>query len=116
MATYSAFRSAATTCSRALIYNGLHSVAREAAAPALRRQVRRHLRAGRRVINVDVGAVTFIDSLALGALAAATDRCACAHGSLTLTHVPARMWRVIQIAGLENVLMIDTAPAETPGA
>ncbi|HZC71531.1 MAG TPA: STAS domain-containing protein [Jatrophihabitans sp.] len=85
-----------------------------AAAPALRRQVRRHLRAGRRVIHIDADAVTFIDSLALGALAAMTDRCARADGSLTLTNVPTHIRRVIQIAGLEPILLIDTAAAETP--
>ncbi|HZC51892.1 MAG TPA: STAS domain-containing protein [Mycobacterium sp.] len=86
-----------------------------AAAPALRREVRRHLRAGRRVIRIDAGAVTFVDSLALGALAAASVRCAGVQGSLILINVPPCVRRIIQLTGLESVLLIDTAPDQTAG-
>ncbi|HZC53552.1 MAG TPA: STAS domain-containing protein [Mycobacterium sp.] len=83
-----------------------------AVAPVLRSEVGRHLDAGRRLIRVDARAVTFIDSLGLAALASAAERCVGAHASLILTNVPARMQRIIQITGLDSMLLIDTARDE----
>jgi anti-sigma B factor antagonist len=90
----------------------LHGEIDIAVAPALRRELERHLDAGRRVIRVDAGGVTFIDSTAIGALASMAQRCALIQGSLILTNVSTRARRIIRITGLETVLLIDTAPDE----
>jgi anti-sigma B factor antagonist len=81
-------------------------------ARELRAELDQHLDAGRRVIRVDVGAVEFMDSTAIGTLIDASERCRREHGSLILTNVPPRVQRIVQIAGLEHVLLIDTAGAE----
>lgn len=78
-------------------------------AEYLRAELDEHLAAGRRVIRVDVGAVEFMDSTALGELVLATRRCKAEHGSLILSNVPTRLRRLIELAGLEHVLLIDTA-------
>jgi anti-sigma B factor antagonist len=80
-----------------------------ARAAELRTELERHLDEGRRVIRVDVGGVVFIDSTAIGALIDASERCRREHGSLILTNVPPRVQRIVKIAGLETVLLIDTA-------
>ncbi|HZC71534.1 MAG TPA: STAS domain-containing protein [Jatrophihabitans sp.] len=78
-------------------------------APELRGELSRHLDTGRRVIRVDVGGVTFIDSTALSELINASERCHNEQGSLILTNVPMRVRRTIQICGLESVLLLDRA-------
>jgi anti-sigma B factor antagonist len=78
-------------------------------ADHLRAELLEHLAAGRRVIRVDVGAVEFMDSTALGELVSATDRCIAEQRSLILTNVPPRLRRLIELARLDQVLLIDTA-------
>jgi anti-sigma B factor antagonist len=68
-----------------------------------------HIDAGRRVIRVDVQAVEFMDSTAIGALVTASERCRTEHGSLILTGVPRRLRRLLAVAGLDNVLLVDNA-------
>lgn len=68
-----------------------------------------HLAAGRRVIRVDASAVEFIDSTAVGALVTANARCRELHGSLILTGVRGPLRRLLQVAGLADVLLVDTA-------
>jgi anti-sigma B factor antagonist len=80
-----------------------------AAAPALRSEIQRHLDAGRRFIRIDAAGVTFLDSLVLNALVTGAERCAGAHGAMILTNVPTRARQIIQITGLDTVLLIDTA-------
>lgn len=82
-------------------------------AEHLRAELEEHVAAGRRVIRVDVGAVDFMDSTALGELVTATQRCAAEHGSLILCNVPPRLRRLIELAGLDHVLLIDTAGERT---
>lgn len=82
-----------------------------ATAEQLRAELAGHLDAGRYVIRVDVGAVQFMDSTALGVLIDASEQCRRAHGSLILTNVPPRVQRIVQIAGLDALLLIDTAGA-----
>ena len=89
----------------------LHGELDAANAATLRRELDRHLDAGRRVLHIDTAAVSFIDSTALGELITASQCCRREHGALILTRVPARMRRVITLAGLEDLLLIDTAPA-----
>jgi anti-sigma B factor antagonist len=78
-------------------------------AHELRTELDAHLAAGRRVIRVDTQRLDFIDSTALGELIRATQRCAEEHGSLILTNVSPRLWRILEVTGLDNVLLIDTA-------
>lgn len=78
-------------------------------AHELRAELGRHLDAGRRVIRVDVQRLAFIDSTALRELMDATQRCAAEHGSLILTNVSARLWRVLELTGLDKVLLVDAA-------
>ncbi|HKC30054.1 MAG TPA: STAS domain-containing protein [Jatrophihabitans sp.] len=87
-------------------------------AAELRTELTRHLDAGRRVIRVDTAGVEFMDSTAIGELIAASERCRLEHGSLILTNVPTRMKRLISVAGLEHVLLVDTAGnfAQRPSA
>jgi anti-anti-sigma factor len=69
----------------------------------------RHLDEGRRVIRVDARAVGFMDSTAMARIAQASERCRAVHGSLILTGVPRQLQRLITIAGLDEVLLVDTA-------
>ena len=78
-------------------------------AAELRAELDEHLAHGRRVLRVDASAVSFMDSTAIGVLVAATQRCRAEHGSLILTGVPARMQRLLTIAGLDQLLLVDTA-------
>lgn len=88
-----------------------------AAAPALRTELDRHLDAGRWCIRIDAAGVTFVDSTALNALVCGAERCANAQGPLILTNVPTCVRQIIRVAGLETVLLIDTASATVvPGA
>ena len=78
-------------------------------AHELRGELSRHLAEGRRVIRVDAGGVEFMDSTALGELISASEQCAAEHGSLILTNVPSRVRRLLNVAGLDQVLLVDTA-------
>jgi anti-sigma B factor antagonist len=80
-----------------------------AIAPELAAELRGHLDAGRRVIRVDVRGVEFIDSSAIGELVRASERCRAEHGSLILTGASRRLRRVIALAGLDQVLLLDSA-------
>ncbi len=75
----------------------------------LRAELARHLDAGRRVIRVDARYVEFMDSTAIGELITASERCRAEHGSLILTGVPRRLLRLLTIAGLDQILLVDTA-------
>jgi anti-sigma B factor antagonist len=83
-----------------------------AIAPQLRSELEQHLDAGRRVLRVDMGEVSFVDSTVLGELILASEWCRREHGTLILTSVPPRVQRLISLAGLESVLLIDTVPDE----
>ena len=78
-------------------------------ASQLRDELDRHLDAGRRVLRVDAANVDFMDSTAVGALVAANSRCRQMHGSLILTGVRRPLARLLQVAGLDRILLVDTA-------
>jgi anti-sigma B factor antagonist len=80
-------------------------------AELLRRELLHHIDAGRRVIRVDTSRVDFMDSTAVGALVEASERCRAEHGSLILTGVRRPLQRLLQVAGLDQVLLVDTANA-----
>jgi anti-anti-sigma factor len=75
----------------------------------LHTELQRHLDAGRRRIRIDAGYVTFIDSAVIQELVEASERCHAERGSLILTNVPTQILRVVKDAGLEAMLLIDTA-------
>jgi anti-sigma B factor antagonist len=77
--------------------------------PELRAELEHHLDAGRRVIRLDAAGVTFIDSTVIGELITVSERCRREHGALILTRVPPRVRRILSIAGLDGVLLIDGA-------
>lgn len=78
-------------------------------AAELGAELGRHLDQGRRVIRVDARDVQFMDSTAIGELISASERCRAEHGSLILTGVPRRLQRLLTVAGLDQVLLVDTA-------
>ena len=78
----------------------------------LREELNRHLDEGRRVIRVDAHALEFMDSTAIGELIGVSERCRKEHGSLILTGVQRRLLRLLTVAGLDQVLLVDTASAD----
>jgi anti-anti-sigma factor len=52
-----------------------------------------------------------MDSTAIGAIVTASSECRKVHGSLILTGVPRQLRRLLTIAGLDQVLLVDTADA-----
>jgi anti-sigma B factor antagonist len=78
-------------------------------ADELAAELHRHLDEGRRLIRVDARGVEFMDSTAISELVHASERCRAGHGSLILTGVPRRLRRVLSLAGLDQVLLVDTA-------
>ena len=81
----------------------------QALAPVLRAELQRHIGAGRFFIRIDAARVTSLDSNALNALVTGAALCARAHGSMILMNVPAPVRRIIEISGLDTVLLIHTA-------
>ncbi len=98
-----------TACDEWRAAVALHGELDVANALELRAELAHHLDAGRRVIRVDALGVEFMDSTALGELMTASERCRAEHGSLILTNVPRRIQRLVAIAGLTDVLLIDMA-------
>jgi anti-sigma B factor antagonist len=94
----------------------LHGEFDVANAHELHDELAQHLEAGRRVIRVDLQQVSFMDSTALGELIHATRRCTEEHGSLILTNVSARLYRVLTLTGFDKVLLVDTAGGLGRGA
>jgi anti-sigma B factor antagonist len=90
----------------AIVLTGEFDVAN---ASELRAEFGRHLDEGRRVLRVDARGVEFMDSTAIGELITASERCRSDHGSLILTGVPRRLQRLLTVAGLDQVLLVDTA-------
>jgi anti-sigma B factor antagonist len=87
----------------------LHGELDIANANALRDELAGHLDAGRRVLRVDTSDVSFMDSTAIGTLVTASERCRHEHGSLILTGVTPPLERLLGAAGLDSVLLVDTA-------
>jgi anti-anti-sigma factor len=78
-------------------------------AAELAAELDEHLTAGRRVIRIDTSQVRFMDSTAIGTIVTASERCRDRHGSLILTGLPRQLRRLLGVAGLDHVLLIDTA-------
>lgn len=76
---------------------------------ALRAVLDEHLDAGRRVLRLDTAGVSFMDSSGVGAIVHAHARCHDEHGSLIITGVQPRIARLLEITGLDHILLIDSA-------
>lgn len=81
-------------------------------AHELRAELESHLAAGRRVLRVDTARVEFMDSTAIGVLIEASNRCREGHGSLIVVGAPRSLRRLLKIAGLDQLLLVDTAHCE----
>jgi anti-sigma B factor antagonist len=90
----------------------LHGDIEDEMAAALQAELQRHLHAGRCFIRINTGGVTFLDSSAVGALVTGATRCAAEHGELILSNVPTLLRRLIEITGLERVLVTESAGDE----
>jgi anti-anti-sigma factor len=82
----------------------------------LRNELGRHLEEGRRVIRVDTQQVEFLDSTAISELVNASRRCAADNGSLILTNLPPRLWRMLMLTGFDKVLLVDAAGRNRAGS
>jgi anti-sigma B factor antagonist len=91
-----------------------------ATAPALRELLEGHLAVGRSTIAVDLRAVTFLDSTALGVLVGACKRCRELGGDLRLGITEPRILKLFTITGLQQMFSIspevDAAPSRALNA
>ncbi len=83
-----------------------------ATAPALRDQLDRVLTEGGTDTVVDLLAVSFIDSVALGILVDASKRTKARGGTLRLVSDDRQIARIMEITGLDRVLRIHTTLRE----
>ena len=87
-----------------------------AGAPDLERHLGAHLRAGRRFLRVDTGQLEFIDCTALAVLVRADRTCRARHGSLILGGASVQLRRLLSLALLDEVLLVETAEPLVGGA
>jgi anti-sigma B factor antagonist len=78
-----------------------------ATAPELREHLDTLLAGGTTTVVVDLSAVTFMDSIALGVLVGAVNRCRQAGGDLPLVLSEPRIMKVFDITGLSEVFAIS---------
>ncbi len=78
-----------------------------ATAPELRQRLDELVAGGDRTIVVDLSDVTFIDSIALGVLVGAVNRCRQVGGDLPLVLSEPRIRKVFDITGLTEVFSIS---------
>lgn len=79
-----------------------------AAVPAVREHLEAAADAGRRIVALDMGEVTFVDSSALRVLLRADRALRARGGALVLAAVPAAVSRLFELTGTDGVL--TTAP------
>jgi len=77
------------------------------AAPEMRERLLEAIHSGTARIVVDLAAVTFMDSTALGVLLAAHQRITVRHAPFTLRNVPAPVAAVLTHTGLNRVFTIE---------
>ncbi len=85
-------------------------------APSLRQRLAELVAGGRSRICVDLLGATFLDSIALGVLVGALERCREAGGDLCLVVTEPRILRVLEITGLASTFTIRSSHALSPGA
>jgi anti-anti-sigma factor len=59
------------------------------------------------ILLVDLGGVTFMDSTAIGALVGLRNTATVAGKHVTLTHIPDRVQRIMDITGLNEVFEVE---------
>ena len=80
-----------------------------ARAPELDAHLRRHLRAGRRLLRLDTQRLEFIVCAALDVLVRTDAACRVRRGSMILSGVPGHLRRLLSILQLDGVLLVDCA-------
>jgi anti-sigma B factor antagonist len=85
-----------------------------ASTPALRELLEAHLAAGSATIVVDLTAVTFLDSTALGVLVSAFKRCRELGGDLRLAITEPRILKLFTITGLHDMFSISPSGDPAP--
>ena len=89
-------------------------------AHLLAEQLEAHENAGYRFVRLDLSAVSFLDCTCLEVLVAAHHRLVAAHRTLVLTGVTPRLTRLLNLAGLDQVLLstalsdLDARPDHAP--
>lgn len=83
-----------------------------ATAPPLRERLQAQSASGPATLIVDLSAVTFLDSTALGVLVGALKRCREAGGNLPLVITEPRILKVFEITGLTDVFPIHSTVGE----
>lgn len=83
-----------------------------ATAPPLRDRLQALTASGRATLVVDLRAVTFLDSTALGVLVGALKRCRESGGDLPLVITEPRILKVFEITGLTDVFPIHATVEE----
>jgi anti-sigma B factor antagonist len=83
-----------------------------ATAPQLRESLHEVIARGNPTLVLDLLAVTFLDSTALGVLVGALKRCRELGGELSLILTDARIMKIFEITGLDRVFpIVDTLSA-----
>jgi anti-sigma B factor antagonist len=87
-------------------------------APRLRQELVGLVSQGTRRVTVDLAAVNFVDSTALGVLVGGLKRLRQLNGDLTLKSPSARTLRVLELTGLTKVFTVTCLPtaASTDGS
>jgi anti-anti-sigma factor len=83
-----------------------------ACADALRTDLARHLDSGRRVVRVDMYAVTFIDTAVLGVLLEAHRQWLAMRGTLVLIGVDGPTLRLLRMTGLDREMLFMPPAAD----
>ncbi len=83
-----------------------------ATAPQLRESLHRVIAQGQSTVVLDMLAVTFLDSTALGVLVGGLKRCRELGGELHVVVADARIRKIFEITGLDKVFPLATALAE----
>jgi anti-sigma B factor antagonist len=79
-----------------------------ATSPQLRNELNAHIARGARVITLDFGAVSFVDSSGLGVLVGTYKRLREEeHGSIRIVNSQASVRKVFEITGLQAALLDD---------
>jgi anti-sigma B factor antagonist len=86
-----------------------------ATAPQLRESLHGVIAAGRSTVALDLLAVTFIDSTALGVLVGGLKRCRELGGELHVVVADARIRKIFEITGLDKVFPLARSLTEVGG-
>ena len=81
-------------------------------APDIKRHLNKLMKAGKLELVVDLCAVSFIDSTAIGVLVAAGNRARVAGGSLTLVCDEPNVLRIFEMIGMDQFLPVHTSREE----